>query len=507
MAQSFVKCEICDKRECALICLDCDQYFCQECKEGHLKTKTTKDHTFFDSGTFQPQYKKLRCTQHEQHFIFFCERCQTLVCSICLPENHQEHRMLKIDEVASSKKKVLNETIKTFVTKLNEFEAEVNSVQNSIEKGKEVNEDVIQHVNKQSQDISKVLENQKRIIIDSLKQKAKQETEITTLILTDLQHCLKEAKEVEGKVKSHLTGSDTSLLSHFQLLSSYIDKFKFKSTSISICPVQLTECSVQTDGLSTLESIIRENLCVSSEHKERLISAAGEKLTKGHPSITDLGDPNRPMKISEKYGELYDNEWTDALDNNEAVKKYYHGLNGSEIEEVIICHLHKLLTCCYKDCLAKADEQINIIGKTFAETMCITFNSVEEVLNLPVCKEASVFRKAKSVEFAKFLFENQNLCRNVMNDWNYNYKNEKVMQLLMTSPFFEKCVNICWSMAIQDPVMYLDEDVPVDTQIDKNTYKEFVKNGNTVAFVVWPALFLHKDGPLLYKGVVQAYWK
>lgn len=94
-----------------------------------------------------------------------------------------------------------------------------------------------------------------------------------------------------------------------------------------------------------------------------------------------------------------------------------------------------------------------------------------------------------------------------MNDWNYNYKNEKVMQLLMTSPFFEKCVNICWSMAIQDPVMYLDEDVPVDTQIDKNTYREFVKSGNTVAFVVWPALFLHKDGPLLYKGVVQAYWK
>lgn len=94
-----------------------------------------------------------------------------------------------------------------------------------------------------------------------------------------------------------------------------------------------------------------------------------------------------------------------------------------------------------------------------------------------------------------------------MNDWNYNYKNEKVMQLLMTSPFFEKCVYICWSMAIQDPVMYLDEDVPAETQIDKNTYKEFVKSGNTVAFVVWPALFLHKDGPLLYKGVVQAYWK
>lgn len=134
MAQSTVICEICDKREYEQICIDCDQYFCQECKEGHIKTKTTKDHTFHYSATFQPQYKKLRCRKHEQHFIFFCERCQTLVCPICLPENHQEHRMLKIDEVASIKKKELIQPIETFVSKLNEFEADVNRLQNITKK-------------------------------------------------------------------------------------------------------------------------------------------------------------------------------------------------------------------------------------------------------------------------------------------------------------------------------------------------------------------------------------
>lgn len=81
------------------------------------------------------------------------------------------------------------------------------------------------------------------------------------------------------------------------------------------------------------------------------------------------------------------------------------------------------------------------------------------------------------------------------------------MQILMESTFFEKCVYLCWCMAIQDPVMYLDDDPIPCTPIDKNTYKEFVKSGDSVAYVVWPALFLHKGGPLLYKGVVQAYWK
>ena len=60
-------------------------------------------------------------------------------------------------------------------------------------------------------------------------------------------------------------------------------------------------------------------------------------------------------------------------------------------------------------------------------------------------------------------------------------------------------------MAIQDPVMYLDEELTPDTAYDKGTYREFVKSGDKVTFVVWPALFLHEGGPLLNKGVVQAY--
>ena len=62
-------------------------------------------------------------------------------------------------------------------------------------------------------------------------------------------------------------------------------------------------------------------------------------------------------------------------------------------------------------------------------------------------------------------------------------------------------------MVIQDPMMYLDEEVERDSKYDKNTYKEFVHSGDTVKYVVWPALFLHKHGPLMHKGVAQVYWE
>lgn len=47
----------------------------------------------------------------------------------------------------------------------------------------------------------------------------------------------------------------------------------------------------------------------------RLSKIAGAKLTDGNPSITNLSDPNRPMKLGDKFSELYDNEWTDLLDH------------------------------------------------------------------------------------------------------------------------------------------------------------------------------------------------
>jgi len=52
----------------------------------------------------------------------------------------------------------------------------------------------------------------------------------------------------------------------------------------------------------------------------RLSAFAGNKLRDNNPGITDLSDPNRPMKIAEKVSELYDNEWTNAMEKLEDLK-------------------------------------------------------------------------------------------------------------------------------------------------------------------------------------------
>ena len=46
----------------------------------------------------------------------------------------------------------------------------------------------------------------------------------------------------------------------------------------------------------------------------RLSEMAGLKVVDNNPNIQDLSDTKRPMKLAEAFGELYDNEWTDALE-------------------------------------------------------------------------------------------------------------------------------------------------------------------------------------------------
>ena len=49
----------------------------------------------------------------------------------------------------------------------------------------------------------------------------------------------------------------------------------------------------------------------------RVSQLAGNKLLDKNSAITDLSDPNRPMRLGERFSEIYDNEWTDAFDKLE----------------------------------------------------------------------------------------------------------------------------------------------------------------------------------------------
>ena len=73
--------------------------------------------------------------------------------------------------------------------------------------------------------------------------------------------------------------------------------------------------------------------------------------------------------------------------------------------------------------------------------------------------------------------------KSIITDWDYIYKHEEIIGHLLETPFFKKGVHLCWNMAIQDPVMYLPEDIQPDTVYNRDVYKEFVQSGDKVKYV------------------------
>ncbi|VDI41418.1 Hypothetical predicted protein [Mytilus galloprovincialis] len=86
----------------------------------------------------------------------------------------------------------------------------------------------------------------------------------------------------------------------------------------------------------------------------------------------------------------------------------------------------------------------------------------------------------------------------------YRWSDETIVYRITQQKFFEKCITLSWLMAVQDPEMYLDEDVKQGTNFDKDHYREYTKSGPLFLCSIWPALYLHKNGPLMIKGVAQA---
>jgi len=67
--------------------------------------------------------------------------------------------------------------------------------------------------------------------------------------------------------------------------------------------------------------------------------------------------------------------------------------------------------------------------------------------------------------------------------------------------YIDKCVEVCWIMATQNTPMHLEFCKKGDRP--SSLFRPFTRMGNSVQNCVWPALFLHKDGPLLEKGVAH----
>ncbi|CAC5382390.1 unnamed protein product [Mytilus coruscus] len=214
-----------------------------------------------------------------------------------------------------------------------------------------------------------------------------------------------------------------------------------------------------------------------SDALTRLSEVMGSKLRDNNPAITDLNDPNRPMKLGDQFSELYENEWTDAYSLLDDSKK----LTDIEIIEILI----KILSEIYETCLADVSEQLSGHRRTvhgLSDDEIEGFiKAVKDSIKTIASKYIPLLRKKITSE--------SSICKTVVQHGD------------CCLAYIENCVSLCYYVAVQDPPMVIDFE---PGQIfDKQSWKEYTRSGTEVEYVVWPALYLYKGGPIMSKGVVQ----
>lgn len=239
-----------------------------------------------------------------------------------------------------------------------------------------------------------------------------------------------------------------------------------------------------------LEEVKKERNTALEEKKQamtRLSKEMGMKLSDNNPAIADLSDPNRPAKLGEKFSELYDNDWTDALEK-------LTDLGGGE--EASIRVLLNALRTCYNVCVELSDKQMETLQKT--------------LLN-PVVPETArtTLTDVGSPNMSKTALKQLKECRKEITG---HAVVERISEHAITQcggqayhipAFIKKCTELCWLMCLQDPPVVLGADATVGEIFNPDMFKPYTNTGTTVSFNVWPPLLLHENGALLVKGVVQ----
>ncbi|XP_062621108.1 uncharacterized protein LOC134282719 [Saccostrea cucullata] len=263
----------------------------------------------------------------------------------------------------------------------------------------------------------------------------------------------------------------------------------------------------RADGTITVSALEYKRLVESEKMNKakveelttRLSSYVSKQLKDGNPNIADLSDKNRPTKLGEKFEQLYDNEWSDAFEILKSTLK-----DEDKVVQILVDITQKV----HEFCCDFAPQQLDRL-----ESYCMVpmQNIKWKVQSNNGDQDLYVHRNSEDktafFELSKFMKDCRKSCatasipalRVMFKD--YVYK-EHFTNITLATPieiFIDKCVEIIWLMSVQDPPMDLRYPTPGE-KLDTSSFKHYRKKGTVVQQCVWPAVYLHKDGPVVSKG-------
>ncbi|KAL3879962.1 hypothetical protein ACJMK2_032238 [Sinanodonta woodiana] len=264
------------------------------------------------------------------------------------------------------------------------------------------------------------------------------------------------------------------------------DKRKAEEALVEIKKIRTEMQNKTIDIGESILSRLRRREKEKAELLNRLSSLASDRMRNQNANIADLSDTNRPTKLTERFSELYDNEWTDAFTS---LRKEQNHDDQTAIKTLLF-----VLEKCYTKCKTIAEKQQKELGETFLSKEERKDQSFD--LRVNECQK----------QIAEITYKDlQQNCENLIEDSAARKedkdRNREYLKLEPVEKYCKLCIELTWLMCIQAPPIKLEFN-HTKKAISKH-FRHYTRSGDIPDFVVWPVLFLHDNGPVLSKGVIQ----
>ncbi|CAC5420373.1 TRIM28 [Mytilus coruscus] len=222
MAQAaFKTCEICVSAPGSQYCLECEQYFCENCKTLHKRQNMSKNHQFQSSSDVIPEGKS-KCKDHHEDVSFVCNTCNVAVCSSCVTGSHKRHDFSKLyDSIAHLKaknEKELRRKVQEATKNMKNFEEGLKTFDVKVEV-------VVKAITEEGTQIKAMIDKCIAEMIASVRDQSRTEKDKLKKIIADTKIDLKAGSDLDKKMyELDKTRNDEKLLQSLQKLSDDIEK-------------------------------------------------------------------------------------------------------------------------------------------------------------------------------------------------------------------------------------------------------------------------------------------
>ncbi|VDI29176.1 Hypothetical predicted protein [Mytilus galloprovincialis] len=227
MAQAASKtCEVCVSAPGSPYCIDCEEYYCENCKLLHNRQKLSRNHQFQKASDLIPE-GKAKCTEHKDELTLLYNTCNVPVCTRCVAGNHNGHTFSEfVDAVAKlqgeNETKIRNKTQKA-KQNIKKIEESLRSFDNSLES-------VITAINDEGTLIKRMVDETVAQMTALVKEQSKKEKDKLMNMLSDAKSVLVTGQTLDRKRKElDKTRQDGSLVQKINNLKEEIDKLTINS--------------------------------------------------------------------------------------------------------------------------------------------------------------------------------------------------------------------------------------------------------------------------------------